>query len=272
MSKLYFFFGSKSQKADEVEALYIEYKNGDEFALSDAIRILDKPLRHAAVSASNSTSRAIPSDVFLSEMYEAVWRAFDHYEEEKAASFTTYLVEAVNRAIACVMTDRVAGGHVKYANNTQLMYEGCELSEGSSGIVATVEHCDGFTRVANGFITYAQVNEITSGRNVEAEVIDKLMVNEQRDLIDYLYEKAPDHVRAYIEEMYDRGELRFNPKKKENPDKPKQEEIEEKTFTQIAKKFGVHHSKVTRGIRSLRGFYDVKKFGDLYDYLYRVRG
>lgn len=221
----YFFLSNNTEYADMINAWIANYKNGDSYALVDTLHLLDKPIRKAAEKAHQKSNKMIPADVFISEMQEAVWRAFEQGDIEGSATYITYLSNVINRAVSAVFNGRSAGGHANYAESTVLINEDSE--------VATV------------------IDNIVSGQNVEAEVVNKMMRYEQRKLIDFFYEKSDEQVRAIIESFIEKPYL---------------------TANMIAKHLGVHHSKVHRELRKLAKLYDEKRFGEVDDYLYSVRG
>lgn len=281
MEKCHFLVTLNSEYGKQLESLHQAYIDGDEYALSDAIALLRKKIEK--VSRVYGKQTGIPAEEFDSAITRAIWKAFDGFDADCGASFTSFLSWTATRAMIDIMK-RAEG---TYAKHVVLSALDTLYGDEDYAVPEVIEYRDGIA-TAPSSISYVTDDHFESiadaSRDVEAEVIDRMMVEEQRELIDYLYDQAPEHVRAYVSEMYDRNGVRFNQKTKKGHDrackydlseeqlnKSLQEEIDEITMTQIAKKLGVHHSKVIRGIRSLRGFYDVKKFGDLNDYVLRTR-
>lgn len=253
MKKGVFAISRDSEIGKQVESLYADYANGDDYAFAEAFELLEPVIEKVARKLSVASS--IPAEEYISAMNEAVWTAFEEYDTQQGACFTTFLSRAVSQKATDVYKNRTAGKHGKYAKKFTLAYSGEDDDGTEAAFVScdSFEYRDGWACVSASSITYAHFECIPAGRDVEAEVIDSLMNDERRDLIAYLCEKAkaPELIKAIIKAFV------------ENPDK---------TANKIASALGVHHSKITRSLAKLAGFYDVKRFGDINDYLFRTRG
>jgi RNA polymerase sigma factor (sigma-70 family) len=237
----------------------------DVYALSDALDLLRDKIESTARKMAHRTK--INFEDFISAAHQGVWEAFDKYDGSRC--FTSH----ISHVVSCRLLDAGRGSAKNYAERVTLASPASHYDDEKYVQNNSIEFQDGVAAAPNTltYVSEGDFDMIQATSNVEAEVIDRLMIEKQRDLIDHLYENAPEDVRLYVNEMYDRGKVRFTPSKKKSRDKSRQKELEELTMNQIAKKYGVHHSKVTRSIRRLRNFYDSKKFGNQSDYLFRAR-
>lgn len=256
-----------SEEGKKLNEIYEQYANGDDYALAEAVHLLRKKIEISARCLEISSG--IPTEEFNSAITCAIWNAFANFKKDGDGCFTSYL----NKAASCRIINVLKRAEGTYAKHVTLSSLESLYGDEDYAVHDVIEYRDGIA-TASSSLSYVTDDHFESiadaSSNVEATVIDRMMVEEQRELIDYLNDQAPEHVRVYIEEMYECGGVRFNPMKKQDPNKSKQEELEEKSLRQIANKYGVHPYKVSRAYKSLRGFYDPKKFGDINDYLFRV--
>lgn len=240
---------SVSEIGRKLNELYDEYKSGDQYAFQDAMEIVQPAIERFACYAAK---RTIINDasVYYSFMLEAAWKAFDSFEENREILFTTYLSNVVNKAAVDVKTGRTSGSHKSYAEHFTLVCDGEATmdNEDWTSTIKNEEYCDGFILISNQTINYSHFEEIRDRHSVSDTVIDKIMVDEQRDLIDDLCEGSPASVYKTVQAVVDHPH---------------------KSFNAVAAILGVHHSKVGRDLRKLAGNYDVNAFGDVNDYLYR---
>ncbi|SMO92236.1 hypothetical protein [Melghirimyces algeriensis] len=238
---------SESKTGRKLNELYNEYKAGDPYAFTDAMEVVQPRIESYACYAARRTDINDPS-VYFSFMLEAAWKAFDTFEDHRETMFTTYFSNVVNKAAVDVKTGRTSGSHKKYSDHFTLVCDEDSSNEDWTHAIKGEEYCAGFVLVSNQSINYNHFEEIPDRCNVENTVVDKLMVNEQRDLIDDLCVDIPSSVHETVQAVVD---------------------YPRKSFNSIAEILGVHHSKIIRNLRKISGKYNTKLYGDLNDYLYR---
>lgn len=244
MSKAVFALSSSDVVSIKLEKLITEYKRreiGSAYALTDAIHLLESKFQRVAQRLSKIHKGMIDAGVFLSAMYDGVWSAFEAFETKGAASFTTYLATVVNNKLK----DTYKGSHGTHARNCNLVYES-DTTEDEMSTVRTIEHADGFVRVNARTINYTQLEEIPGTTAVEDHVIERMMVDEQRDLINDIYEKSPEETKRIIE-VYISDEKR--------------------SLGQVAAMTGTDKMKVSRRLKKLKGLFNPSRYGDLVDYI-----
>lgn len=265
MCRKAFRIASESAVGKKLEVLYEAYENakGDRETKDDIIReayhLLKRLINRVARNQSEWTG--IPEDEYVSEMTLALWNAFKTYDESRGVFFSAWVTEVLSNAVYSVDNDYTAGCHGKYAETCSTAYEGNESEDGDDFVTnIRFDFTDNLPRASTNYFVESHFDRIPANVDIEAEVIDRLMRDYQRELICVLREKAPEYVRAYMAELI--GEFAEHPLMS-NDDQAL-------SMTKIAMMFGIHHSKVSRGLKDLRYEFDPKKFGDLEDYLFRA--
>ncbi|WP_141201650.1 hypothetical protein [Paludifilum halophilum] len=246
-----FKLGARNHKGRKVADFYEAYVHGDDYAVDDAVSVLAPYVEDVAYDGFQVTG--IPSEEFVSYMYEAVFRAFENYEY-MGASFTTFLSQYVNKAAVDVKTGRVVGGSANHYRVVTL----AESNDGSdpdkhehvSGIQQTdVRRC--VPVLANGHLSANHFTELGDSCDVENDVVNEMMAEKTRSIIFELVESAPDKdrklLRYVVKEMLDRPDLSLN---------------------RIAERYGVDFTTAKRALRRLGKRWDKESFGDKEDYMY----
>lgn len=248
MRKILFSVGSSSEIGVKLNELISEYQSEGEnsgYAFADAIEIL-RPIFESVARKAQASSGGCCAD-YQAAMDDGAWKAFDTFDSSKGM-FTTYLTQLVNNEI----NDVFASKEGTHARKCALAYEYAESDDQDRFAATVTEYCNGYARLSSKSITYDQFEEIPDQRSVEDTVIDRVMREEQRVLIDDLCERVPARTHEVVQDVV--REVVKHPRK---------------SFNAVAETIGEHHSTISRGLRKLAGFYDVKAYGDLNDYLYR---
>lgn len=164
--------GPKGRRLDEMA---IDYKNGDDYVLAEAIELLQNEIKSVSRKAAERTKNMIDHRSFESAMLEGIWKAFETFDPDRGATFTTFLVRVVNNEI----NDVYAGREGTYADRFVL------------------ETDDGYGEDADDSVS--MFDRLDSGYDVENEVIEKIMDDERSKLVDDLREKAPQTLQRIVD-------------------------------------------------------------------------
>lgn len=247
---LEFKLGKAHAKGMKLSELYARHVSGDEYAVADAINLLRSYIDDVAYSGEVETG--IPAEDFVSHMLEAVCRAFDNYEP-KGADFVTFLCRYVNKAAQDVKTNRVAGGLLTYAEHHVL--GGAPIVSDEDGKmeshVSVLSHGRGFARVGGQAIACTGFESLSAPNDVENEVINRMCVEEGRNILDDMLSKCSDEERELVEAALFAIEKGAS-------------------FNAVAKTMGMHPQKFMRELRKVAKYYDADRFGDASDYYRRT--
>lgn len=248
-----FLLGNDHLKGQKLNELYTSYANGNQWAVSDAVNLLASYIRDVAVAAENKTG--IPAEDFESHMMEALARAFETFSQERGASFAPYASKLITRAMVDVKTNRAAGGHGTYVSRVSLGSRRLknEEEDGEQYVsdVKEISRGDGYICVGGTSFPAAGFDELTDPMDVESSVINRLTLDDSRDVIISIANNAKPKESKILSVVY-------------------RHLLEGGNFNTAARELGVPASTVTRTLERLGKYYNTHKFGDARDYLDRT--
>jgi DNA-directed RNA polymerase specialized sigma24 family protein len=246
-----FKLGANHEKGRKLEELYARYRKGDEYAITDAVRLLHSYVQDVAFSGYRSSG--IPAEEFESYMIEAIYRAFENYEPQ-GANFVTFLCRYVNKAAIDVKTNRVAGGHATYASKVKVGTESVMSdANGEEDEVGNVDHLyaeEGVHRVGGKTFAYDAFDELIASDDVENEVVNKLTNGNAGVVIDYLRDNASTKEQRILDVVLDAFQHNAS-------------------LNAAAKVLGVSYNTVTSNLSKLARYFNENRFGPASDYYRR---
>lgn len=170
------------------------------------------------ISTRFSSTTGVPANDFDSELSEELWNAYKSFDSGKGCSLDTWVNTRLRQRACRYIKSR----ETKFYRVTG---KGSEDSEDTL------------------------ISEFVEPTLTDGSVLEKKKEADQRQLIDFLLDRANDPVTTLIVTKY--AELQNGTM----------------SITALAKALGLHHELVKRKLRALSRYYDANRFGDYHDYL-----
>jgi hypothetical protein len=238
----------QDEKGRQVHELAVQYvtakKNGDEqeaarlmnegcaLVYEDYQQIAEYEAENAvpdSIEREGTMFQRIDVEDMLDALIDSLIKAFETYDPEKGMAFTSWMHMLRKQAVASFV--RTAKMTERIVNEVPLT--AFDTDDGKNTVIDTY------------------------GRNMEEEILDKLVASQRKELITHLYNNANERGRAVMEEFAKR---------------PTSRKAQIRTENDVAKSLSLHNFQVARSRQRIKQAYDPERFGPLSDYVRTDKG